>query len=227
MQSKKNKKADLESKPPLFFEIGMATAILFALLAFEWTTTNTILIDLAKAPSTIIEQRLIPITKHEEIRKPEPPKQVKFSDEIKVVDNNIEIEDSPEIFDSEFFEDKAVSIIKFSENETEEDEPFQKVEIMPTFMGGDVNYFRSKYVLPNIHYPEIAAANGISGNVIVEFVIERDGSVSNVKVLNRIDESLAIEAIRVVSNSPKWEPGVNNGVYVRVKFIIPIKFVLN
>jgi len=127
----------------------------------------------------------------------------------------------------EFNEDVAVQIIDFvdDEEEFEEEEIFVIVEDMPSFQGGDINKFR-EYINKNLRYPEIAAENGIQGRVILSFVVEPAGNVSNVRILRGVDPALDREAIRVVESSPKWQPGMQRGKPVRVSFNIPIIFVL-
>ena len=111
------------------------------------------------------------------------------------------------------------------EEEIEEDQPFIKVEKMPTFRGGDLNQFRN-WVQGRLRYPQIAQENGISGRVTLSFVVERDGSVTNIQVLQSPDRSLAEEATRVVGNSPKWEPGMQSNKPVRVKYTLPVVFTI-
>jgi len=103
---------------------------------------------------------------------------------------------------------------------------FMIVEKMPTFMGGDVQRF-SNWVRDNIRYPQIAHENGIQGKVFIGFVVEPDGSVSNVTVLRSVDKSLDDEAVRVVQLSPAWIPGYQRGVAVRVRFSITVNFQLS
>jgi len=224
MEAKKSKKADLESKRTLFFEVGLTVSILLAILAFEWKTPagiNTSLISELGNSNGAIE--LPPITTDpKDIVKPAPPK-VTFVDKIVVVENNIEPNYSSDIFEEP--KDAYVPpVIRVEEKEI--DEPYVSVEEMPKFDKGDANHFRNTFVIPNIRYPQDAIDNGVTGVAIVEFIVERDGSVTNVRVINKIDKSLEKEAIRIVSGSPRWEPGINNGVKVRVKFVIPIKFEL-
>lgn len=99
---------------------------------------------------------------------------------------------------------------------------FDVVQQMPQFPGGDAALF--KYLSTNIKYPPIAEENGVQGRVIVSFVVERDGSISNVKVIKHVDPSLDREAVRVVSTMPKWTPGTQNGETVRVKHTVPMTF---
>jgi len=96
---------------------------------------------------------------------------------------------------------------------------------MPSFQGGDINNFRV-WVQQNLKYPDVAAENGIQGRVIINFVVEPSGKVTNVKVVRGVDPSIDKEAIRVVSSSPIWKPGSQRGKPVRVQFTIPIIFVL-
>ena len=108
------------------------------------------------------------------------------------------------------------------------------VDQMPQFPGGDEA--RVKYMVENIRYPEQAKKQGLQGTVYVSFVVEQDGSISNSKVIKRITNSkemgaavnsLDAEALRVVSEMPKWSPGKQNGKLVRVQFNMPIKFKLS
>ncbi len=103
------------------------------------------------------------------------------------------------------------------------DEPFIVVEQMPTFQGGDLNKFLN-WVAMNLRYPQVAMENGISGRVIVNFVIERDGSLTNIKVLNTPDQCLSDEAVRVLKMSPKWTPGRQGSNTVRVSYNLPVDF---
>ena len=227
MEIKKNPKADLQNKKALFFEIGLAVSLGIVLLAFEWTSTETVNVDLAQTTEVKVEQEIIPITNRDEVKPPEPPKQITVSDVIKVVDDNVNVNDNTDIFDSEFSEDKAVTVMAFKDEEQEEEEytPFVIVEDMPSFQGGDINNFRV-WVQQNLKYPDVAAENGIQGRVIINFVVEPSGKVTNVKVVRGVDPSLDKEAIRVVSSSPIWKPGSQRGKAVRVQFTIPIIFVL-
>jgi len=99
---------------------------------------------------------------------------------------------------------------------------FDVVEEMPSFPGG--NGALMSYLSSNIKYPVVAQENGVQGRVIVAFVVERDGSISDVKVMRSVDPSLDREAQRVVKAMPKWKPGKQNGSAVRVKYTVPVVF---
>ncbi len=104
----------------------------------------------------------------------------------------------------------------------EENKIFTVVEQMPMFPGGDAALMQ--YLSSNIHYPAVAAENGVQGRVVVGFVVERDGSITDVNVMRSVDPSLDREAVRVVKNMPRWTPGKQNGSAVRVKYQVPVMF---
>lgn len=99
---------------------------------------------------------------------------------------------------------------------------FDVVEEMPSFPGG--NGALMSYLASNIKYPVVAQENGVQGRVIVSFVVERDGSISDVRVARSVDPSLDREAQRVVKSMPRWKPGKQNGSAVRVKYTVPVVF---
>ena len=104
----------------------------------------------------------------------------------------------------------------------EETKVFDVVEEMPQFPGGQAALL--EYLAKNIKYPVVAEENGVQGRVIVTFVVERDGSITDVKVVKSVDPSLDKEATRVVKSMPKWQPGKQNGSAVRVKYTVPVQF---
>lgn len=121
---------------------------------------------------------------------------------------------------------EKVEVVKVAETAIVEEEPvFIVVEEQATFQGGDVNSFR-EWVIKNIKYPTIAAENGVSGKVFVQYAVNSKGDVVDVKVVRGVDPSLDKEAIRVIMSSPKWEPAKQRGVKVKQQFTIPIAFVL-
>ncbi len=108
--------------------------------------------------------------------------------------------------------------------EKEEQQVFVVVEEMPEFPGGELAL--RTYIAKAIVYPTVAQENGIQGKVFVTFVVNKDGSVSNAKIARGVDASLDTEALRVVSTLPKWKPGKQRGVPVRVSYTVPISFKL-
>jgi len=125
-------------------------------------------------------------------------------------------------------DEAVVEVVEEVKEEVQEEvveEVFLVVEEMPSFGTGDANGFRG-YVSANMKYPEVAAENGIQGRVYVQFVVEADGRLTNVKVIRGVDPALDREAVRVVEGSPRWNPGKQRGKSVRVSFTFPITFVL-
>lgn len=106
---------------------------------------------------------------------------------------------------------------------TETDEPFFLVEVMPSFKGGGLDEFR-QWVSKRTNYPEAAVINKIRGTVYLTFIVEKDGSVTNVSVIKGVDPLLDDAAVKAIAGSPKWTPGLQRGVPVRVRYQIPLNF---
>jgi len=102
---------------------------------------------------------------------------------------------------------------------------FDVVEVMPQYPGGQIAML--KYLMENIKYPEQAMKKGIQGRVAVSFIVEKDGSISDVKPILSVHPLLNKEAVRVVESMPKWSPGKQHGKPVRVRFNVPVMFKLN
>lgn len=224
MESKKSKKADLESKKGVFMQIGLIVALGAVLLAFSYKTYErssrlNIQVQVDDTP-----EEIIPITKQEvKPPPPPPPKQVTV---INIVEDDVEVEDDIEIdveADQETIVDDFIPIVE-DEEVVAEMEIFTVVEAMPTFPGGDTE--RMRFLQENIKYPQMARESGIQGTVYVTFVVEPNGSVSDVRILRGIGGGCDEEAIRVIKLMPKWEPGMQRGKPVRVQFNMPIKFTL-
>jgi protein TonB len=175
-----------------------------------------------------IEEEQIPVT---EEAPPEqaPPPEVTVTDLFEIVQNDVVLTTEVSFDDDETTEDKVVEIYApvslQAEEEATEEEVFVIVEDMPKFKGGDINKFR-EWVQKRVRYPEIAAENSIQGRVYVTFVVETSGLVSNVSVTRSVDALLDEAAKEAVEASPKWEPGMQRGRPVRVRYSIPIIFQL-
>ncbi|MCK7537596.1 MAG: energy transducer TonB [Marinilabiliales bacterium] len=196
------------------------------LLAFEWTSKPADLGDLGNLDDMNLEEEVIPITRQQN-EPPPPPPPPQQTEVINIVQNDVDIDDELELEDTEADEATQVQIVEFTEEEetVDEQEIFLVVEDMPTFQGQEKDAFRV-YIQQNLKYPVIAQENGISGRVYVSFVVDRDGSLTNVQVVRGVDPSLDKEAVRVVKSSPKWTPGKQRGRAVRVSFTFPIVFQL-
>jgi periplasmic protein TonB len=105
------------------------------------------------------------------------------------------------------------------------DEPFFVVEVMPSFKGGDINKFR-EWVQRRTNYPQAAIDNKLQGKVFLTFIVETDGSVSNVTVVKGVDPIIDIEAVKTIQSSPKWSPGLQRGQPVRVRYSMWLNFLI-
>ena len=212
----------------MFVEIGLVIALAIVLVAFEWTQGERKDANESVVSEIEFEDEMMQITRREE-PKPEPkPEQPKVAEVLDIVDDDVEIEDDFD-FDMEATSDTEydfTSMVGDDDEEIEEEEVFYIVEDMPTFNGGDPAIEFRKYIAQNLQYPEIAAENGVSGRVIVQFAVDRTGKVVDAVVVRSVDSALDKEAIRVVMSSPKWTPGKQRGKAVKVLFTFPINFVL-
>lgn len=228
MEVKKTPKANLENRRTLYGEIGLVVALLIVWGAFSMGSSEKKTSILQDDTQVVEVEDMVPITQETPPPPPEAPKIPVLSDQIDIVNDDIKVEDN---FAS--LEDNAnlgVEIMDYVEEvkeETVEEEaiPFQLVEEKPSFQGGDANTF-SKWVQSKLVYPEIAKENGVQGRVTLQFTVEKDGSVTNVKVLRGVDSSLDKEAVRVVQSSPKWKPGKQRDRTVKVTYTFPVMFQL-
>ena len=228
MEIKKTPKADLENRRTLYTEIGLVVALLVAWGAFSYSTKEKAVASLGEDTQVVEVEDMVPITQETPPPPPETPKIPVLSDQIDIVEDDIKVDDN--FMSLEDDANLGVEIMDYVEEvkeEVVEEEaiPFQLVEEKPSFNGGDANEF-SKWVNSKLQYPEIAKENGVQGRVTLQFTVNPDGSVSNVKVLRGVDSSLDKEAVRVVSMSPKWKPGKQRDRAVKVTYTFPVIFQL-
>ncbi len=224
METKKNPKKDLNRQMTLFLQIGLVFALTVVLVAFEWRTYEKNEFTLISSGAVQIDEELVQITQQEQPL--EPPKPVSPTT-FEITDDTAAIQDEINI-DIEVRPDQPapayVPVIPEVEPEPIEDEIFTFVEEYPEFPGGDKAL--REFILNNLNYPEIARKSGITGTVYVQFVVEKDGSISDVKVVRGIGGGCDEEAVRVVKSMPKWKPGKQRGMPVRVYFTLPIELKL-
>ena len=228
MEIKKNDNVNLEKRKGIFFQLGLVIVLSLCLIAFEWTSGDKGVNEYASTGEEILEEDMIPITETPEQQPEVPPEVPQVNDIFEIVDDDVTIENEILFADDETSINDEVQMYDFNvgeEQEEQEEEIFVVVEDMPTFKGGDVNKFRD-WVQKRVKYPQIAAENGIQGKVYIMFVVEPDGSVSNVSIMRGVDPALDEEAIKVVESSPKWSPGKQRGAPVRVRFSITVNFQL-
>ena len=226
MEEKKSPKADLENKKFIFTQIGLVIGMALMLVAFEWKSYEKTVVEIANRLVENVAEDIIPIT--EQKVKPPPPPPVKQVVKINIVDDNVTVDDDIDIdveADQNTQVDEYVAPVKSDEEESaEEAQIFMVVESMPEYPGGEAALYA--FLADNIKYPQMAKESGIQGRVFVTFVVEKDGHVTDVRVLRGIGGGCDEEAIRVVKNMPKWTPGKQRGKSVRVQYNLPVKFTL-
>jgi protein TonB len=223
MEAKKNPKADLNKKTGLFLNIGLVVSLLLVITAFEWRFYDDgELMDLGQVSDEFEDVMEIPPTE----QPPPPPPKIQQPEIIEVPDEE-EIEEEIEVdLDVEITEETVVEDIVFDEPVEEEvaEEIFTIVEDQPAPKGGMAAFY--EYVGKKLKYPAQARRMGIEGKVFVEFVVDKDGTITNVKAIKGIGAGCDEEAIRVIQASPKWNPGKQRGRPVKVRMILPITFKL-
>ncbi len=225
MELKKNPQFDVNRQRGLYFSIGLMLSFGLVLLAFEYQSpiTDQLLqpIETAMDFNDIVE---IPPTE----QKPPPPAKVIQLPKVVEVSDEVEIEEEIDInLDVEVTEDMIIEEVIFEETPIEEEteEIFLIVENKPVYKGGDAALY--KYLSEHLSYPSVARRMGIEGRVYVQFVVWKDGSIRDVVALKGIGGGCDEEAVRVVSNMPKWQPGKQRGKPVNVRMVLPVFFKLS
>jgi protein TonB len=224
MEAKKTEKADLTKKSSLFFSIGLVVTMTIIVMAFEYKTyDDTDVKDLGKQNTNMEEILEVPPTE----QPPPPPPKIQQPQIIEVPDEEEIKEEIKVEFDAEITEDTKVSEITIAEVEQPKedvDEVFLVVEESASPQGGMQAFY--EYVNKKVKYPAQARRMGIEGKVFVEFVINRDGSIQDVKAIKGIGAGCDEEAVRVIQSAPSWKPGKQRGKPVRQRMVLPITFKL-
>lgn len=228
MEVKKSPKADLEGGIGMSILMGMIVGLAVLFVGFEWGTKDVQVVTADEGVADIIAEEEIEITRPENTPPPPPPPPAPAVTEVlNVVEDDVELEQQ-EIISSEDDASAAqqetfvAPVVEEEEEEESAQQIFTVVEKQPEFPGGTAELF--KYLSKAIKYPVIAQENGIQGRVVCSFVVNRDGSIVDIQVMRGVDPSLDKEAIRVISEMPKWKPGEQRGKPVRVRFILPVQF---
>lgn len=227
MEAKKSERANLEKRKGAYFAIGLllVLASLYCLFEFKFYEFETS--EYKKLHLDLIEAEVIPISQQSP---PPPPPPPTITTQIEIVSNEEEILIELEIEDFEIDDDSQIETVVIElaslteEEELVEEEIFTIVEKMPVFPGGVEALFG--YLANNIEYPDMAKDAKVEGKVYITFVVDKTGSVSAVKVLRGIGAGCDEEAIRVVKEMPKWDPGRQRGKAVKVQYNLPINFIL-
>jgi len=234
MQPKKNEKADLSKNSSLYFVIGLSLILLISWQAIEWKTYDKSLYGYEALDVEEDDDEEIPITEQLKTPPPPPPPPPPAPEVIEVVEDEEEVEETV-IESTETNEDEIVEVeeVEIEEEFEDVDVPFAVIEDVPIFPGCENvakserrNCFQeqmNKHIRKNFRYPEIAQEMGIQGRVYVNFIIAKDGSISNIRMRGP-DKNLEAEAQRIISKLPQMTPGKQRGRPVRVPFSIPITF---
>jgi protein TonB len=222
---KKSPKANLEVHKGTYIMMGLVLGVSLLFFAFEWSTKTSKLDENVLVQDVLAEEE-IEITRRDPTPPPPPPPPEPETPEIiEVVEEKVETKLEIQVEDDQSQRQMQAYVPppppKPKQEEVTE-EIFVVVENQPEFPGG--NTAMMKFLSDNIKYPVIAQENGIQGRVICNFVVERDGSITDVQVVRGVDLSLDREAVRVIQQMPRWKPGKQRGQAVRVRFTLPVVF---
>ncbi len=232
---KKYKEADVGHYKGIFTRIGLLVVMGMLLLAFNYSKKERNLMDLGVIDD--IEEIEVEPPQTQQKQQPPPPPPPPPPPEIEIVEDDEILEEEPEIQEVEVDVEEVVEVVEVEVDETgdeevyepepepEEPEIFTIVEQMPEYPGGQAALY--KYIGKKLNYPAIARENGIEGLVVVQFVVNENGSLSDVKVLKDIGGGCGDEAARVIRGMPNWKPGMQRGKPVKVQFNCPVRFKLD
>ena len=228
MEIKKSPKADLEGKKTTNLFIGaiMVLAVLF--VGFEWSERDRKVVTDSGIVDPVFEEEIIPITEQEQPQQAPPPPQAPPAEEVlQIIENDSQVEESTiqASDDTQAAVEVKYTPVEVEEEEVDEQQIFQVVEENPEFPGGMKECM--KFLSNNIKYPQISQENGVQGRVIVQFVVNADGTIVDPVVVRGVDPYLDKEALRVIKLMPKWKPGKQRGKAVRVRYTQPVLFRLN
>ena len=226
MEVKKAPKANIETQKTTFLLMGLVVALAVLFVGFEWSSSISKLDETVIVQDVLAEEEIEITQRDPTPPPPPPPPEPEVPEIIDVVEERVENQ-----IDLSSLEDdqSRAQVATYTpppppkqEEEEATDEIFVVVEDQPEFPGGMSALM--KFLSDNIKYPVIAQENGIQGRVITNFVVERDGSITDVNVVRGQDPSLDKEAVRVIKTMPRWKPGQQRGKPVRVRFTLPVQF---
>lgn len=228
MEKKKSENADIGKGRVTAFLIGIIFGLAVMYCGLEWTQHDKAINENAFMVHDVsFDTELVPITLPEKKTVPPPPQAVKMTDIIQIIEDDADIAEDEVISTEDQEEWVDITAIDHIEvdPEPEDDTPFMVVEDMPEFPGGTKALL--EYLSKNIKYPSVCRENNIQGKVIISFIVDKDGSITNPEVIKSINPYLDKEALRVITNMPKWKPGSQRGKAVKVRFTVPVQFKLN
>lgn len=230
MEPKKNPGADLENQRFLFWQIGFVLALLLVIFLIERKSYDESIANLGEL-EVAVDDEVIPITQRELAPPPPPPPPP--PEVIEVVEDDVELDEELEMESTETDETEEVEVIEVEEEVSDEVLNFAVVESVPVFPGCEDAVTNDekkaclqreiiRFVSSNFKFPEMARQMQVSGKVYVNFVFEKDGSVSNVIIARGVEETIDAEALRVIKKMPRVQPAKQRGKPVRMSFTLPI-----
>ena len=223
MEAKKTDQADLTKKTTFFFSIGLMVTMSLIVTAFEWKNYDDSIIDLMGKNTNSFEETMeVPPTEQ-----PPPPAPTIQQPQVIEVPDEEEIKDDIKVnLDVEVTDETKVEeiVVQAEQPKEETEEIFNVVEESAAPKGGMQAFY--KYVGEKIKYPAQARRMGIEGRVFVEFVINKDGSLSDVRSIKGIGAGCDEEAVRIIQSAPAWSPGKQRGKAVKQRYTLPIIFKL-
>lgn len=222
---KKNKMHQKDEKSTLFFELGLVATLGLLLVAFNWNSKKSELVDLGLFTDFAIEDQMVQTSIKEEIKPPPPPPKPQIVTQLEVVDNKSE--DSKIDVGTEYKaeEPQLSTVIPDEVKEEPEEEIFVQIpQVQASFPGGDENLV--EFIQSNIKYPEQAKRYHVEGRVMIMFTVNSKGKIENIKVLRSLDEMFTQEAIRIINLMPDWIPAQQGNQKVSTNVVLPFKFSL-
>lgn len=225
MEAKKSPKADLENKRAYLLDLGLIISLSIMIIIFGWKTYDVTGVEITTVQKTGIIEDVIPIT--DQKVKPVVPPTISVTD-LHTVDNKTDVIDLGPI-DVEIGQDIPIPPFTLpSRPDPEPQDPDEEIvivpDVSPTFPGGEKAMY--EYLHKQVKYTEMAKSAGIEGTIFVTFVVERDGSITGIRLLRGIGGGLDELVLKSIANMPVWKPGWQGGKLVRVQYNLPVKFEL-
>ena len=235
MEQKKTPRADIEQRRTTGFLLGLVFVLSLLYVSLEWNSAehddHFDPIDLA---DLMHETELVPMSNEELTTRVEEKQQVEQSEQLRVVDDDVELSDPDEPLEGEDGEDDETLLQDLQDDndkalaslDVDPNNPlnFHVVEDLPQYPGGAVEFM--KWLTRNLQYPAIARSRKTQGKVVAVFYVEKDGSVTGISITQSLSPECDREALRVLRKMPKWQPGIQNDQPCRTKVSIPIVFKL-
>lgn len=225
MEVKKSKRAAIENQRGTWLLMGLVVVLAFMFVTFEWTQHDINVATGSLADEPVFVETLLPITYPEEKLEPPPPPVIKVAELLNIVDDDDPDADAVVVGSEDTDAPVVIGYIPLemeTENAPIEDDIFVVVENMPEFPGGNAALFQ--YLNKNIKYPVVPQEQGVEGKVIIQFVVDKNGTITDPVVVRSVDPYLDKEALRVIKAMPKWKPGMQRNQAVRVKYTVPVTF---